>query len=73
MLEQHGTDVFIPPRDTVRIEIGYIMLKHDDHNAEVDGLRFTSIAQRYREFPSGLGPDPAETGPVAVSGSQHVK
>lgn len=74
LLEQHTTDVFstslgnIPPGETVRVEIGYIMeLKHD---AEVDGLRFTiptSIAPRYGELPSGLGPDPAST-PVAVQG-----
>lgn len=74
LLEQQTADVFttslgnIPPRETVRVEIGYIMeLKHD---AEVDGLRFTiptSIAPRYGELPSELGPDAIST-PVRENG-----
>jgi hypothetical protein len=58
-LEQQTPDVFstslgnIPPGETIRVEIAYIMeLKHD---AEVDDLRFTirtSIAPRYGDPPS---------------------
>lgn len=81
LLEQQTPDVFstslgnIPPGETVKVEIEYIMeLKHD---AEVDGLRFTiptSIAPRYGDPPSSLGADPVDTG-VAVEGiniSVHV-
>ena len=74
LLEQHTPDVFstsignIPPGETVRVEIEYIMeLKHD---AEVDGLRFTiptGIAPRYGDQPNWLSADAASPG-VAVKG-----
>jgi len=74
LLEYQTSDVFstslgnIPPGETVKVEIEYIMeLKHD---AEVDGLRFTiptSIAPRYGDPPTGLRAEAASTG-VTVEG-----
>lgn len=74
LLEQQTSDVFstslgnIPPGETVKVEIEYIMeLKHD---AELDGLRFTiptCIAPRYGEPPAGINPFAVNTS-VAVKG-----